>query len=168
MKQWDNDGSLGMPAASKVVKKVWKLRIARDRGKLLATDNMKAKQQSDRAFGFTFGGLFFLITTVGWVFFDRLPYWALVTAIVFTLLALAVPSVLMPLNQLWRWIGPKIAAINNAIILGAVFYLFVTPVGLIMRLFGRDPLHRSINEKVATYWTTVQRPADSESFSDQF
>lgn len=129
---------------------------------------MKAVQQSDRAFGFTFAGVFFLITTVGWVFFGTLPYWALITAIVFTVLALVIPSLLMPLNQLWRWIGPKIATINNTIVLGAVFYLFITPVGLIMRLFGRDPLHRSINEKVATYWTTVQRPADSESFSDQF
>jgi hypothetical protein len=129
---------------------------------------MKADQQSDRAFGFTFAGLFFLITTVGWVFFDRLPYWALITAIVFTLLALVIPSVLMPLNQFWRWLGPKIAAINNTIVLGVVFYLFITPIGLMMRLFGRDPMHRSTKEKVATYWTAVHRQADNESFSDQF
>lgn len=129
---------------------------------------MKADQQSDRVFGFTFAGLFFLITTVGWIFFDRLPYWALVAAIVFTLLASAVPSVLMPLNRLWHRIGPKVASINNVIILGVVFYLFITPIGLIMRLFGRDPMHRSTKEKVATYWTAVQRQADSESFSDQF
>jgi Saxitoxin biosynthesis operon protein SxtJ len=129
---------------------------------------MKADQQSDRVFGFTFAGLFFLITTVGWIFFDRLPYWALVAAIVFTLLASAVPSVLMPLNRLWQRIGPKVASINNVIILGVVFYLFITPIGLIMRLFGRDPMHRSTKEKVATYWTAVQRQADSESFSDQF
>ena len=129
---------------------------------------MKTNQQSDRAFGLTFAGVFFLITTVGWVFFDRLPYWALITAVAFTLLALVIPGVLMPLNQLWSWIGPKLASINNAIVLGAVFYLFITPVGLIMRLFGRDPMHRSVNEKVDTYWTAVQRHADNENFSDQF
>ena len=129
---------------------------------------MKTEQQSDRAFGFTFGGLFFLITTGGWVFFNRLSYWALATAVVFTLLALVAPGVLMPLNQLWRWIGPKVASLNNAIILGVIFYLLVTPIAFIMRLFGRDLMHRSINEKVDTYWTAVQRQADSESFSDQF
>ena len=129
---------------------------------------MNAVQQSDRAFGFTVAGLFCFITALDWLFFDGRPYWTLITAIVFTLLSVVVPGMLMPLNQLWRWIGPKIAAINNAIILGAVFYLCITPVGLMMRLFGRDPLHRSINGKVATYWTIVQRPADSESFSDQF
>lgn len=129
---------------------------------------MKARQQSDRAFGFTFGGLFFLITMVGWLFFNRLPYWALATAIVFTLLASVAPGVLMPLNQLWRWIGPKIVSINNAIILGVIFYLLVTPIAFIMRLLGRDLMERSINENVGTYWTVVQRQADSESFSDQF
>lgn len=129
---------------------------------------MKANQQSDRAFGFTFAGVFFLITTVGWVFFDRLPYWALITAIVFTLLASVFPIVLMPLNQVWRRIGPKVASINNAIILAVVFYLFVTPIALMMRLFGRDLMHRSINKKAVTYWTAVQRQADDESFSDQF
>ena len=135
-------------------------------GKLLAIDNKK--QQSDRAFGFTFGGLFFLITAVGWIFFDRLTYWALVTGIFFTLVALVVPSVLMPLNQLWRRIGPKVASINNVIILAVVFYIFVTPIALVMRLFGRDPMHRAIDESVDTYWTPVQRQTDNESFSDQF
>jgi hypothetical protein len=129
---------------------------------------MKAKQQSDRAFGFTFGGLFFLITAVSWLVFGRLPYWALVTGILFTLLASVAPILLMPLNQMWRRIGPKVASVNNVIISAVVFYLVITPIGLIMRLFGRDLMHRSIDKKAGTYWTPVHRQADSESFSDQF
>ena len=42
--------------------------------------------------------------------------------------------------------------INTRLILGIFFYLILTPVGLIMRLFGRDPLHRKLDRKATTYW----------------
>jgi hypothetical protein len=128
---------------------------------------MKVVHQTDRAFGFTFAGLFFLLA-VGRGLFGARIVWALSLAIIFALLALFVPDVLMPLNRLWRWIGSKIAVINNVIVLGIVFYLLVTPIALIMRLFGRDSMHRSIDEKVATYRTPVRRRTNGENFSDQF
>ena len=129
---------------------------------------MKPICQSDRHFGFTFAGLFLVISAVGWWFTDHTSLWALGTAIGFGAVAWLAPGLLMPLNRTWRWMAPKIASLNNAIILGLVFYGFVTPIGLMMRLFGRDPLHRQIDTSARSYWTPVRRKVDRESFSDQF
>lgn len=124
--------------------------------------------QNDRVFGFTFAGVFFLITLGRWVVSGRLLGWPLFAAGVFATLAVFIPGLLLPLNRLWHVIGPKIASVNNLVILGAVFYLFITPVGLMMRLFRRDPMQRSIDKRIATYWSPVRRQADSETFDDQF
>jgi len=124
--------------------------------------------QSNRKFGFTFAGIFCLISVGRWLVSGKLLGWPLFTAVAFAALAAFIPGLLLPLNRLWRVIGPKIASTNNFIVLGAVFYLFVTPVGLIMRLFRRDPMQRSIDKRIATYWTPVRRQADSETFDDQF
>lgn len=124
--------------------------------------------QSDRIFGFTFAGIFFLISAGRWIILGKLVGWPLFVAIVFAALAIFMPGLLLPLNRLWHVIGPKIASINNFIILGVVFYLFVTPIGLIMRLFRRDPMQRSIDKKIGSYWSPVRRQVDSETLDDQF
>jgi hypothetical protein len=129
---------------------------------------MRPIRQTDRAFGFTFAGVFAFIAILGWLLFGRLPHWALVTAVTFAVLAVMVPGVLMPLNRVWGWVAPKIAALNNAIVLGLVFYLFVTPVGLMMRLFRRDPMCRAMEPDSDSYWTPVKRQTNPETFQDQF
>lgn len=129
---------------------------------------MKSIRQSDRHFGFTFSGVFLVITGIGWWISGKVPIWAVVVSFGFGSLAWYTPGLLMPLNRLWALIAPKIATINNTLVLGAVFYLFVTPIGMIMRALGRDPLHRRIDDNVQSYWTPVRRQADRESFSDQF
>lgn len=135
-------------------------------GLLLHTIDMI--RQSDRAFGFAFAGFCFLIAVCGWLVSGSLLGWPLFTAMVFAALAVFIPGLLLPLNSLWHAIGPKIATINNAIILGVVFYLLITPIGLMMRLFRRDPMQRSIDKKIASYWKPVQRQADPKTFDDQF
>jgi Saxitoxin biosynthesis operon protein SxtJ len=129
---------------------------------------MKNTQLSDRGFGFTFAGLGVFISALGWLFSGQLIFWALYIAIGFAVLAAIKPGLLMPLNRFWSWIAPKIASVNNTIVLGLVFYVLITPMALMMRLFGRDPMHRSITGKASTYWSLVRRRADAESFSDQF
>lgn len=75
-------------------------------------------------------------------------------AAVLLLCAAVAPSVLRPVYRVWMRIGEGLAWINTRIILTLVFFLVVTPIGIVMRLFGRSPIARGRQEQ--SYWTDVE------------
>ena len=129
---------------------------------------MAGIRQSDRAFGLTFAAVFSMIAGIGWLIFDTVLYWALALSVVFLIMALTAPGVLLPLNRLWAAIGSRLAQLNNYVVLGLFLYLFVFPIGLIVRLLGRDPMQRAFNPQANSYWTPVERQATTETFQDMF
>ena len=129
---------------------------------------MTGIRQSDRAFGLTFATVFALIVGVGWLIFDTVIYWALALSAIFLIMALTAPGVLLPLNRLWTAVSYRLGQLNNYVILGLFLYLFVFPLGLIIRLLGRDPMQRAFNPKATSYWTPVERHATNDTFQDMF
>jgi hypothetical protein len=129
---------------------------------------MTGIRQSDRAFGLTFATVFLMITGVGWLIFDTVLYWPLVLSAVFLIIALTAPGVLLPFNRLWAAIGHRLGQLNNYVILGLFLYLFVFPMGLIVRLLGRDPMQRAFDPQANSYWTPIGRHATTETFQDMF
>lgn len=128
---------------------------------------MTPPRQTDRAFGLMFGTVFAVIATVGFLVFDLVMVWVIVAAVIFWAVALIVPWLLLPLNRLWTVFGMRLGHINNYILLGAFFFIFVLPVGLIMRLFG-DPLKRKAAPDAVSYWTPVTRKTNAETYRDMF
>ena len=129
---------------------------------------MAGIRQSDRAFGLTFAAVFSMIAGIGWLIFDTVLYWALALSVVFLIMALTAPGVLLPLNRLWAAIGYRLGQLNNYVVLGLFLYLFVFPMGLMVRFFGRDPMQRAFNPQANSYWTPVERQATTETFQDMF
>lgn len=129
---------------------------------------MPPVRQSDRSFGLTFAIALSVIAGVIWLVFDALLFELLAAAAVFLILALAAPAILFPLNRLWMWFGHKLFYVNNHIMLGIFFYLLMTPLGLIMRLFGRDSMHRKLDPSATTYLSPVGRQNDRETMRDLF
>ena len=82
--------------------------------------------------------------------FDQLAIVLLVIALLFAVLALVAPRSLGPINRGWMHLAEALGWINTRILLIVIFYLVVTPLGLVMRLFRRDPLAVT---KRDTYWT---------------
>jgi uncharacterized membrane protein (UPF0136 family) len=74
-------------------------------------------------------------------------------AAVLLLLAAVAPKLLRPVYRGWMRLGEVLAWINTRIILTLVFFLVVTPIGLVMRLFGRSPIATA---KRDSYWTDVE------------
>lgn len=68
------------------------------------------------------------------------PLWPWILAVLFAVPALALPRALGPVHKVWMRIGHALGWVNTRILLTAVFYLIVTPMGLVMRAFGKDPL----------------------------
>lgn len=91
-----------------------------------------------------------------------------IAAALFLVAALVRPSLLAPLNKAWFELGLLLGKIVSPIVLGAIFFLLITPVAICSRFFGRDQL-RLKKQKVNSYW--VQREPigpDAESFKNQF
>lgn len=123
-------------------------------------------KQTNRAFGLTFAAVFSMIGGALWWAKGVPSWWPFAVAAVFGVLALAAPGVLLPLNRLWMWFGGKFGDLNNRMILGIFYMLFMVPLGVAMRLFGRDPMHR--RKQKASYWTEPQRQLTSETLSDMY
>ena len=126
------------------------------------------RRQSDRAFGLTFAVVFTVITVIGWLVFDRFASWAVALAIGFAAVAAVKPGLLMPFNRLWMVFARTIAPLSNGLILGAVFVLVITPLGLVLRMRRTDPLRRGFDRAVETYWSPVAQRGSQEHFSDLF
>jgi hypothetical protein len=115
-----------------------------------------------------FAVVFMIVFAVAYFGFDIRLNWALGVAGGFLCVALIVPWLLMPLNRLWEKFAFRLGFISNHLLLGAFFFVFVFPIGLMLRIFGSDPMHRKFDSKSDTYWTKVTRHANRETFSDMF
>jgi len=113
---------------------------------------------SNRSFGFTFAIVFTIVALWPLVRGRSVRGWALIAAAAFLLAALALPRVLAPLSQLWLKLGLFLHACISPIIMGLVFYTTVTPIGLVRRLLGQDPLGLRFDSGAVTYWIERHPP----------
>ncbi len=126
---------------------------------------ISADKKGLRSFGIVVGTIFALIAV--FVFWRK--SFVLGTA-VFTLGAigsvlvlggLLIPAALRPVHKVWMSIAIVLGAIMSRVILSLVFYLVVTPIGLLMRLFGKDPITKKPDPSLETYWIPKD-PAESD------
>ena len=127
-----------------------KARAGRTHERLVADEVVSGS--SNRSFGFTFAIVFTIVALWPVVRGRSVRGWALVAAAAFLLAALALPRVLAPLNHLWLKFGLFLHACISPIIMGLVFYTTVTPIGLVRRLLGQDPLRLRFDSGAVTYW----------------
>ena len=107
-----------------------------------------------RKFGITTGVIIVILFAVffPWVFdAATMPAWPWVVACVLWVPALFVPDTLHPVYVTWMRVGHAIGWVNTRIILGLVFYIMILPMGLIMRMFGNDPMERKIDKSASSY-----------------
>ena len=124
---------------------------------------------SERAFGIVFTILFLVIGA--WPLKDGANprLWAIAIAALFLLAALVAPKWLAPLNRLWMAFGLLLGKIISPIMLLLVYIVAVVPTGLILRLRGKDPLHRRFDRAAASYWVHRNPPGKpDETMGRQF
>lgn len=105
-----------------------------------------------RQFGLVVGGVFSVIGLWPVVFRAESPrLWAMILGSSLIALGVMVPQSLKQVHHGWMKIGHVLGSINTRIILGIVYYLLITPMGIVMRLMGKDSMHRAVGENVDTY-----------------
>ena len=124
---------------------------------------------SDRNFGFTMAAVFALIGGFGlYKGSSHAPIWLGVAA-VFAGLTLIRPRWLNPANRAWLKLGLVMYHVVNPVIMALLFFVAVLPIGLIMRLFGKDFLRLAWDRSSPTYWLSRSDPRPpSESMRQQF
>jgi hypothetical protein len=121
---------------------------------------------SERGFGIVFGVVFALLALLPVLSGAMpVPFLAGLSGIMF-LLAWRAPAILRVPNRLWFQLGMLLGRIVAPVVMALVFYLVFLPIGLIMRLCGRDPLHRRRDPTRSSYW--IPREAPMQSMKRQF
>jgi hypothetical protein len=124
---------------------------------------------SNRAFGLVFAVVFALIGLLPLISSGGVRLWSLAVAAGFLILAHALPTALAPLNRLWLRFGLLLHRIVNPIVLGIMFFLVITPMGVLMRLFGKDLLKLRYDPNAASYWVGRTPPGPApKSLNHQF
>jgi len=124
---------------------------------------------SNRSFGFFFSALFAASSIYCYVntFIPAFLFFAIFTLVTF-LVAVISPSHLLPFNQLWMELGLLIGKVVSPIVLGSVFFLLITPVGMAMRLAGRDELQLKLHGKGSCWKNRNPVGPEPASFKNQF
>lgn len=125
---------------------------------------------SNRNFGFLFAGVFALLSAYA-AYHGGEPskvYGWLIAGVVVGLVAIIAPGALSPFNRVWMKLGDLMGKVVSPLVLGVIFFLLITPVGLIGRLFGRDEL-RLKRSSGNTYWIDRDPSGPAgDSFKNQF
>jgi Saxitoxin biosynthesis operon protein SxtJ len=124
---------------------------------------------SNKSFGLVFAAVFALISLFPLVHGGSIRMWPLPIALAFLAVALAMPSILSPLNRLWFKFGMLLHHVVNPLILGFIFFVIITPMGVATRLFGGKLLTLGNDKAAASYWHRRTPPGpEPESLRNQF
>jgi predicted membrane protein len=115
------------------------------------------KPGSNKSFGIVFFIVFILITLYPLTYGGEIRIWSLLISIIFLILGLLNSKILTPLNKIWFKFGIFLGKIVSPIVMGVVFFMVVTPIGLIMRLLKKDVLGLKYN-KDQSYWIEKNDP----------
>ena len=128
-------------------------------------DHKDIKIGSNRSFGLVFFVVFLLISIYPFLKDGNIRVWSLIISIIFLFLGLLNSNLLSPLNKLWFKFGLLLGKIISPIIMGIIFFLVVTPIAIIMRLFKKDLLNLKFKKK-NTYW--IDKTGPKSKMKNQF
>ena len=117
----------------------------------------QSKKSSNRSFGVVFFIVFLIVSLYPILNHGEIRLWALMISFIFLFLGLINSKFLSPLNNLWFRFGIFLGKIISPIIMGIIFYLVVTPIGLLMRILGKDLLKLKFNNE-KSYWIEKNDP----------
>ncbi|MDA8548404.1 SxtJ family membrane protein [Candidatus Pelagibacter bacterium] len=123
------------------------------------------KISSNRSFGIVFFVVFLIITLYPLTYGGEIRLWSLIISLIFLTLGLLNSKILAPLNKIWFKFGVFLGKIVSPIIMGIIFFLVVTPIGLVMRSLGKDVLNLKYN-KNKSYW--IKKNGPKSKMKNQF
>ena len=125
----------------------------------------KTHKSSNKGFGFVFFIVFILIAFYPLLNDGSIRLWSLLVSLIFLILGLLNSKILNPLNNLWYKFGLLLNKVISPLIMGIIFFLIVTPIGILMRILKKDLLNLKYNNK-KTYW--IEKKGPKSKMKNQF
>jgi hypothetical protein len=97
-----------------------------------------------------------------------LPLWLAIIGFALGALLWCVPQIARPFFVAWHFLGCCVGFVVGNVLFISIFYLVVTPIGLLLRASGHDPLKRHFARSAPTYWEPVKKNVKAESYFQQF
>ena len=120
---------------------------------------------SNRSFGIVFFIVFLLIAAYPLINNGELRIWSLILSLVLLILGLLNSKILYPLNKIWFKFGLLLGRIVSPLVMVIIFFLVVTPIGLLMRILNKDLLNLKFN-KSKSYW--IEKNEQKSKMKNQF
>ena len=130
------------------------------------TSNSKINISSNRSFGLVFFVIFLIVALWPLKYEEDIRLWSLVISIIFFILGVINSKLLTPLNKLWFKFGILLGSIVSPFVMGIIYFAVVTPIGVLMRLLGKDLLKTTKTKSISTYW--MKRDKKQTSMKKQF
>ena len=127
--------------------------------------NSKIKISSNRSFGLVFFGFFLIVSFWPLLHENEIRIWSLIISLIFLILGILNSKHLTPLNKVWTKFGLLLGKIVSPIVMGIIFFIVITPIGFIMKLFGQDLLNKKYSQN-SSYW--INRKDKFGSMKKQF
>ena len=125
---------------------------------------IETKGSSERSFGLLFAAVFALMAVYAyWIGSDKFWIWLISTLIVL-LVAFLWSNLLRPLDRAWMQLGLLLFHVISPVFIALLYYVCVTPIGVLRRVLGRDSLSRGFDSNVSSYW--IERSRDTGERSD--
>ena len=123
-------------------------------------------KSSNRSFGIIFFIVFLMIGFYPFLKQEDLRVWALVISFVFLILGILDSKILKPLNKIWFKFGLFLGKIISPLIMGLIFFLVVTPIGVFMRILGKDLINLKYKKYKKSYW--IEKTGPNSKMKNQF
>lgn len=132
-------------------------------------DDDSVPKSSNRSFGIVFFIFFTIVSLFPLISGKGINQWALWIAIGFLAVAIIYPKLLAPLNYIWFRFGLLLHKIVSPVVLGLVYFIAIVPIGLFMRLLGKDILGLRLEDSKKSYWITRENIRSiKQSLKNQF
>lgn len=112
---------------------------------------MKSKLGTNRSFGIVFFIVFLIISIWPLLSSNEIRIWSLIISFIFLILGIVNSKILTPLNKLWFKFGIFLGNIISPIVMGIIYFVVVTPIALLLRIFKKDVLGLKKTKK-NSYW----------------
>ena len=123
------------------------------------------KLGSNRSFGIVFCIVFLIIAFYPIINGETARIWSIIVSLIFLLLGSFNSKILTPLNKIWFKFGLFIGRIISPLIMGIIFFLVVTPIGILMRILNKDLINLKFNDK-KSYW--IEKTEPKSKMKNQF
>ena len=123
-------------------------------------------QSSNKSFGLLFFVVFLIIGLWPLKNGESLNFYFIIASVVFLILGLLNSKLLSPLNKSWIKLGEILGIIIAPIVMALVYFAILTPISIIVRVFGKDLLGLKFFKEKETYW--IKRKKNLGSMKKQF